>query len=46
MRRLLATLAVATAAVSFAPPASACAGEVCEAINVVCDTVTGRPCVR
>lgn len=46
MRRATAVLLVAAASLTFASPASACVGEVCDAINVVCDTVTGRPCVR
>jgi hypothetical protein len=44
---LVATvMAVPTVGV-FAPPASACMGEVCEAINLVCMKVTkGTPCVK
>jgi hypothetical protein len=44
---LVATvMAVPTVGV-FAPPASACMGEVCEAINFVCMKVTkGDPCVK
>ena len=44
---LVATvMAVPTVGV-FAPPASACMGEVCEAINFVCMKVTkNQPCVK
>lgn len=46
MRRLLAAAVVAAASLSSAPAASACAGEVCDAINEVCVIVRGGPCVR
>lgn len=47
MRRPLAALLLAAAtSLSFASPASACAGEVCDAINEVCTIVRGGPCVR
>lgn len=41
-----ALVAAALLAASFAVPAHACAGEVCEAINTVCYTLRNRPCVR
>ena len=45
---LVATLLAIPTVGLFAPPASACMGEVCEAINEVCyRTITkGRPCVK
>jgi hypothetical protein len=44
---LVATLMAVPTVGMFAPPASACMGEVCEAINTVCIKVTkGTPCVK
>lgn len=42
----VAAMSIATAGLT-ATPAQACAGEVCEAINLVCEKVTkGHPCVK
>jgi hypothetical protein len=48
MRRtaLAAALLAAATSLSFAPTASACAGTVCDAINLACETALGRGCVR
>ena len=44
---LVATVMAVPTVGMFAPPASACMGEVCEAINFVCMKVTkGDPCVK
>jgi hypothetical protein len=45
---LVATLLALPTVGLFAPPASACMGEVCEAINVLCYKVItkGRDCVK
>ena len=44
---MVATLMAIPTVGMFAPPASACMGEVCEAINFVCMKVTkGDPCVK
>ena len=44
---LVATVMAVPTVGMFAPPASACMGEVCEAINTVCIKVTkGHPCVK
>ncbi|HEV2891775.1 MAG TPA: hypothetical protein VGX28_15495 [Frankiaceae bacterium] len=45
--RVLALAALtAAAALSFAPPASACVGLPCDAVNAVCEVVRDSPCVR
>jgi hypothetical protein len=48
MRRtaVAAVVLAAASSLSFAPAASACTGEVCDAVNLVCEVVRGSACVR
>lgn len=47
VQRLLVAATVVVAGVGItATPATACAGKICDAINLLCDKAFGGPCVR